>query len=544
LTLTAPPYAKAADSVDENLDGLPASIPEILAQRWSMPYGVFVVGPNFALTFAEADATSARLAGQLLGAGIGKGTRIGILCGNSPAWVVWWLAAARIGALTVPLSTFSPGRELIRIVTHADLGALVTAPSFLDTDLTVRLEEGLEGLAGSQPGLSPEIAPYLRWIHVDGPLPPVWSRSLPAPLSRLMVDAAEEQVVPADSLVIISTSGSTAAPKSIVHTHGSLLRHAALLAGLRGLQPSDRLYCPMPFFWVGGLTTSLLYALTSGCALVTQERFEPSEALELMERERVTLVQVWPNAARALAEDASFPQRDLSRVRGGTLPEALPMPLRPGTPGRYPGVFGMTETGGPHSDPDDPYRPLPSEHRGTFGREVPGVARTVKDPRTGAGLGPGEVGELCVRGPFVMDQIYKMERHKVFDPDGWYATGDLCSIDGDGLLRFHGRASSMIKTGGANVAPREVEEVLERHHGVGKAFVMGVPSERRGEEVVAAVVPSDGVALDPPGLVAFVRSYLSPYKIPRQWLFIDDAELPLLSSGKVDLPSLKGRFNT
>jgi acyl-CoA synthetase (AMP-forming)/AMP-acid ligase II len=543
MTLTALPGAKATYPVDENLDGLPASIPEILAHRRSTPDGEFVVGPDFVLTFAEAEAKSAALAGRLLAAGIGKGARIGILCANSPAWVVWWLAAARIGALTVPLSTFSPGRELSGVISHADVAALLTAPSFLDTDLTFRLEEGLDGLAGSQPELSLETAPYLRWIHVDDPRPPAWSKSLPTPLSRTMVSAAEQQVVPGDALVMINTSGSTAAPKSIVHTHGSLLRHAALLARLRGLQPSDRLYCPMPFFWVGGLTTSLLYALTSGCTLVTQERFEPSEALELMERHRVTLVQVWPNAARSLAEHPSFLQRDLSSVRGGTLPEAMPLGLRPETPDLYPGVFGMTETGGPHSNPDDPYHPLPSERRGTYGREVPGVARRVVDARTGAVLGPGEVGELCVRGPFVMDQIYKKERDAVFDPDGWYATGDLCSIDGDDLLRFHGRASSMIKTGGSNVAPSEVEEVLERHHGVGRTFVIGVPSERRGEEVVAAVVPLDGGALDPSDLDAFVRNYLSPYKVPRQWLFIGESELPLLASGKVDVPNLRGRFS-
>ena len=124
--------------------------------------------------------------------------------------------------------------------------------------------------------------------------------------------AAESEVTPADDLAIINTSGATAAPKSVVHTHGSLVRHAALLAERRGLTSEDRIYSPMPFFWVGGLTMVLLAALVSGAAAVTQERFEPGEALDLIERERVTQVSCWPNASRQMADHPSFDGRDLA----------------------------------------------------------------------------------------------------------------------------------------------------------------------------------------------------------------------------------------
>jgi acyl-CoA synthetase (AMP-forming)/AMP-acid ligase II len=295
---------------------------------------------------------------------------------------------------------------------------------------------------------------------------------------------------------------------------------------------------------VGGLTTSLLYALTCGCALVTQQRFEPEEALSLLERERATLIQLWPNAARAMAEHPSFDRRDLTSVRGGTVPEALPIPLRPASPDLYPGLFGMTETGGPHSNPDDPYSPLPVSLRGTSGRAIPGIERKVVDPESGSELDAGAVGELRVRGPFLMERIYKTERHETLDPNGWYATGDLGSIDEEGFFRFHGRKTPLIKTGGANVAPREVEEILAGCPAVGAAYVAGVPDVARGEEVVAVVVPAKGHSPDSQELTDYARSHLSAFKVPRRWLIVEERSLPLLPAGKVDMQALRKLFAT
>ena len=523
-------------------EGLPASVPEALALRRQRPDDLFVVGPDFQLTFGESDVLSSKLASRLLAAGVGKGTRLGVLHANDPDWVVSWLAGARIGALTVPLSTFAPGPELVRVLRHTDVSSLLTTSSFLQSSLSSRLEEGLEGLAGSGPSLTLEQTPYLRWIHVNDSESLSWSRPLSDLASEALVRAAESQVVPADPLVMVNTSGTTSGPKSVVHTHGSLIRHSALMAQLRSLRPSDRLFCPMPFFWVGGLTTSLLYALTSGCTLLTQIRFEPGEALDLIEREAATLIQVWPNAAQAMAEHPSFGMRNLRSVRGGTVPEALPQGRRPASSYLYPGLFGMTETGGPHSNPDDPYSPLPVELRGTFGIGVPGVDRKVVDLESFGPAAAGDPGELHVRGPFVMDQIYKSERHETFDRDGWYPTGDICSIDDRGFLRFHGRKSLMIKTGGSNVAPNEVEEVLRESPMVKVAYVLGIPYSQRGEAVVAVVVPNDGFSPDDQVLAGYVRSRLSTYKVPRQWAFVTEGAVPLLPNGKADIQSLRGIF--
>ena len=524
------------------LEDLPASVPAALRRRLENGADPFLIGVDFRLSFAEANAQSTEMAGRLLASGIGKGTRVGLLHPNGPAWAVTWLALARLGALSVPLSTFAPGAELARMVRQTDLHALVMGSTFGRDSLTTRLESGLAGLDRSTADLQLEEAPYLRWVHVEGEVSPqlvapFQSRSAPS-----LVRRAESEVTPADALAVINTSGATATPKSVVHTHGSLVRHAALLAERRGLTDADRIYSPMPFFWVGGLTMVLLAALVSGAAAVVQERFEPGEALDLIERERVTQVSCWPNASRQMADHPSFAGRDLRSVRGGTLVEALPPEYRPPSADRAPNVLGMTETGGPHTGPDDAYAVLPEPLRGTMGRSLSGMEHVVVDVETGAAVPAGEEGELLVRGAFLMDRFYKRERHEIFTPDGWYATGDVGWFGADGHLRFSGRRTAMIKTGGSNVSPAEVEAALSALPAVREAFVFGIPAGERGEDVAAVVVPDGSAAIDFAALVALLREVLSSYKVPRHVRIVEEADLPKLPTGKVDLSFLRDLF--
>jgi acyl-CoA synthetase (AMP-forming)/AMP-acid ligase II len=286
----------------------------------------------------------------------------------------------------------------------------------------------------------------------------------------------------------------------------------------------------------------VLAALTSGCAAVVQERFEPGEALTLIERERVTQISCWPNAARAIADHPSFAGRDLTAVRGGTLLEALPADRRPAAPDLAPNLLGMTETGGPHTAPDDPYAPLPEALRGTFGRSLAGFEHRVVDD-DGSPSETGAQGELHVRGPLVMAGLYKRERHQVFTPDGWYPTGDLGWFGGDGHLRFAGRRTSMIKTGGSNVSPAEVEHALLDMPDVSAAYVFGVPAGDRGEDVAAVVVSEPGRQVEPDELRAALRKTLASYKVPRRVHVVDEHELPMLPTGKADLLVLRARFD-
>jgi acyl-CoA synthetase (AMP-forming)/AMP-acid ligase II len=527
-----------------SLIGLPSTVPELLAAREKDGKNDFLIGRELRLSFGEADAQSAALSGRLLASGIGKGTRVGLLFPNDSAWVVAWLAVARVGALAVPLSTFSPAPELATAIRHADVHAVLTAARFGHHDLIARLEEGAAGLANSPPRLALPDLPLLRWIHVHDDSPPHWSCALADPLGDELVRGAQQTVVAPDPLVIVSTSGATAAPKAVVHTHGSLVRHGALLARHRGLTSEDRIYSPMPFFWVGGLTMVLLAALSSGAAAVVQERFDAGEALLLAERERVTQISCWPNAARSMAEHPTFAERDLSSVRGGTLVEALPVGQRPPSPDRAPVPLGMTETGGPHTAVADPYTPLPEELRGTCGTALAGIEHLVVDVETGMELdtGSGAEGEILVRGPFLMDNLYKRERHETFSPDGWYATGDMGWFDADGNLHFTGRRTAMIKSGGANISPAEVEDALTQLDGVRAAFVFGVPAGERGEDVAAVVALAPGATIDLDVLVAGARRLLSSFKVPRQFRVIEESDLPVMPTGKVDVGALRSLF--
>jgi acyl-CoA synthetase (AMP-forming)/AMP-acid ligase II len=542
-SLRQTPRPLAVEPLPPELTSLPATILDLLQARVTQADDAVLIALGGRMTFGEADRESAHLAARLLAAGVGKGTRLGVLHPNGCPWLVAWLAAARIGALTVPLSTFAPGPELARALRHTDVHAVLMAGAFAGESLAARLEAGLPGLAESGPELYLEAAPHLRWVCVDEDTPR-WSRRLPAPASATLVAEAEREVVPADQLAVVTTSGATAAPKSVIHTHGSLVRHAAFLAVRRALGPHDRIYSPMPFFWVGGLTMVVLAAYCSGAGAVVQERFEPGEALDLIERERVTQVSCWPNAARQLAEHPTFPRRDLSAVRGGALLEALPPDLRPASPDLGPNVLGMTETGGPHTGSDDPYRPLPEDLRGTIGRGLPGMEHVIVSRETGLPQPLGEEGELFVRGAFLMDGIYKRERHEVFTPDGWYPTGDLGSLGADGHLRFAGRGGAMIKSGGSNVSPAEVEAALLELPHVGAAFVFGVPAGDRGEDVAAVIVRRGVEQLDVDELRAGARSRLSGYKVPRYIEVVDDADVPILPTGKVDLAALRELFGS
>ncbi len=520
------------------------TIPEFLRTR-SERFGarpLIVLGER-RLGYREADAQSARLARGLLASGVTKGARVGLLAPNGPDWVVGFLAAARIGAVVVPLNTFYKPRELGWVLRHADVHTLLCVPRLLGNDYLERLEACAPGLASQKADAIavPEL-PYLRQVFVWGGSDRAWAR--PARALEDAADAApaidaallaevESCVAPADPLVVIYSSGSTADPKGAIHTHGSVIRHSGRLNEFRDLRPDDRAFSPMPFFWVGGLVFSFFSYLHAGACMLCEESFEPGRTLDLIERERATIVAGWPHYAKAMMEHPSFPGRDLSAVRAGNLYAILPEAVRPADPELRSNSLGMTETCGPHTidrmDVD-----LPESLRGSFGRSVPGLEHKIVDPETGATLPPGQPGEICVRGYSVMQGLHKLEREQVFDADGFYHTGDVGSFDADGYLFFQSRLGDMIKTAGANVTPREVEVVLESFPEVRSAFVVGVPDPARGQDVAAAVVLKAGQRAEAGALCARLRAELSAYKVPRHLFFYADAELPFTDSGKID----------
>jgi acyl-CoA synthetase (AMP-forming)/AMP-acid ligase II len=488
----------------------------------------FVVTADQRVTYAEAERRSRVLARQLVAAGAGKGTRVGMLFPQGPEWIDTFLAITRIGAVAMAFSTYLTARELHKVMRHGDAQILVVPPTLFRRDMREFVSEAVPGYADAPEGplQLPEM-PYLRSVlFYDGADSQVW----PTAVSDELLAAMEQEITPADWLCMIYTSGTTSDPKGVVHTHGTQIRHGANLAGLRGFKPQDKMFAAMPFFWVGGLTCCLLPSLHSGATLVCQERFDAGTALDLIEREKPTQLMGWPNVKQRLVGHPSLPDRDLTGV---------PFLPPPGTPDvdfqLLHNSLGMTETSGPHTaaGPDELTQVLPESLRGSFGPRVPYVEHRIADFVTNETLPDSQEGEVCIRGYSVMAGMYKREREQVFDAEGWYHTGDRGYFR-DGYLFFTGRATEMIKTAGQNVAPREVEVALEAFPEVKLALVFGMDDPERQQVVVAGVVAAPGATVDPDDLRDRLRKELSGYKVPRAIVVLGDEDVPLLGSGKAD----------
>jgi len=501
------------------------TLPELL-HRAADRFGEddFVVLRERRMSFAAAERASATLAKRLLAAGVGKGTRIGIVLPTGVDWVVAWLASTRIGAMPMLFpATYRP-EELRRALRIGDAALLFAGRTMLGKDFEAFLEEAVPSLAdGHGQSLRDPEVPYLREIWMVGGSDRPWATSVvldeldePAAITDELLANVEAEVSPADPLLVIYTSGSSADPKAVVHTHGAAIRKVQAHLGmcLPGSFPG-RTFCAMPFFWVGG-PQELLGALHSGAAIVTQERFEVGGCLDLLERERCTSILGWATVLDQVRAHPTFPSRDLSAL---TPPE--PGAVIVSSKGDPPNL-GMTETFGPHANRD------------WFDYKV-------VDPETGETVPDTQEGEFCVRGFGLMAGMYKKEREEVFDADGWFHTGDRGYLEG-GRIWFRGRYSEMMKTGGANVSPLEVERVLGSFADVATAFVFGISDPERGEVVAAAVVPAEGATIDVEDLRERVSKKLSAYKVPTRWLVLDEDDMPWLGSGKPDKRALRDRF--
>lgn len=493
------------------------------------------------LTYAEAENRSAQLARGLLASGVGKGTRVGLLAGNSPEWIVGWLGITRIGGVAILLNTYSKAKELGWVLRHADTQVLLTVDAHLGHDYLERLEQAVPGLADeSHEHVLLESHPYLRsvWTWGDGHRP--WAGSVPDLEARGdavgdgLLRECESEVTPADPMVIVYSSGSTSDPKGAIHAHGAAVRHAHNLWQMRDLIADDVLYTPMPLFWVGGFSFTLVAAMHAGATLVFEEQFEPGATLELIERERITQVLGWPHMAKALVDHPSFPDRDLSCIRGGSYAALLPQDRQADAEVPRANALGMTETLGPHTF-DSKDNPLPPDKDGSFGLSVPGVEHKIVDPVTLEDVPVGETGEVWLRGYSLMLGLHKRERADTFTPDGWYRTGDGGRFDPDGHFYFTGRMGDLIKSAGMNITPRDVELVLEAMPEVVMAFVTGIPAGERGEDVVAAIALRPGESLDAEEVRERVKEEIASYKVPRHVaVFASQTDLPWLDSGKVD----------
>ena len=453
------------------------------------------------LSYADADRRSAQLARGLIALGAGKGTHVGLLYPNGEAFVVGMLAAARIGAVVIPFSTFATAPEMAAQLVDSDTEILLAAASFRSHDYRQRLAD-IEGAA-----------PLLGNVLIDA--------EPSDKADATLLEAMEHDVDESDPLAIVYTSGSTSAPKGVVHTHASLLGHQKILNEIRGLSSDDSLFCNSPFFWIGGIAFAVLATLLAGIG---------GETLDLLEAENPTMTNGFVAGIAHLARHPSLPGRNLSSIRRGNLYPIMAPEVRPADPELRHTMLGMTEAGSVITISEDE-SDQPEHRRGSFGKPAPGFETKIVD------------GELCIRGPFVMQRYYKRSREECFDADGWFHTGDLVRTDTDGFIYFIGRKGAMIKTAGANVAPAEVEGAIAKVTGGTVAHVLGLPDPERGQLVAAVIALEAGAEFDEAVVRERLAAELSAYKIPRRFATVPCSEMPLLSSGKVDVAALQKVFD-
>jgi acyl-CoA synthetase (AMP-forming)/AMP-acid ligase II len=489
------------------------------------------------ISYADADFRSAELARGLIALGAGKGTHVGLLYPNGTEFVVAMLAAARIGAVVIPFSTFVTAREMREQLVDSDVEILLSTPAFRSHDYVQRLSEVLSD-ADLDSRLLCAAAPQLR--HVALAHETVYRRA--GTVDPAHLHALEDDVYGCDPLTIVYTSGSTSSPKGVVHTHAALLGHQRNLNKIRGLTATDTLFCNSPFFWIGGFAFGLLATLVAGSTLVCSNATDAGATLDLLEAEQPTMTNGFAAGIAHLADHPSYDVRNLSSMRRGNLYPIMAPELRPADPELRHNMLGMTEAGSVVLIDEDE-SDQPEARRGSFGKPAPGFETMLIDPDTGQHVAVGEVGELCIRGPYVMQGYYRRGREECFDADGWFHTGDLVRADADGFIYFVGRLSAMIKTAGANVSAPEVEQAIAKVTG-GAAYVIGLPDPRRGQLVAAVMVrPDSGAVLDDTALSERLKSELSAYKIPKRFITLRRADVPLLSSGKVDTRQLRKLFD-
>ncbi|MEU8976528.1 long-chain fatty acid--CoA ligase [Streptomyces monashensis] len=457
-------------------------------------------------TYAELDRLSARAAALLRTEGLRTGDRVALMLPNVPEFVILYYAVLRAGGIVVPMNPLLKERE--------------TAYHLRDSGAVLLFEWHAapgEGGAGAA-------AAGVRHLAVE-------PAAFAAELARL---EPRFDVTPAagdDIAVLLYTSGTTGRPKGAALTHAGLRHNTEVnVTEVQRLTCEDVIVGCLPLFHIFGQTCTMNVAVRSGAALTLVPRFEPGAVLDAIARDRATVFEGVPTMYAALLQHPA--DADVSSLRmcvsGGA---SLPVEVLHGFERRFGCMvlegFGMSETSPVVSfnHPDRPRKP------GSVGTPIRDVEVRLLDA-SGADVAPGEVGELAVRGPNVMKEYWnRPEDTAATVPDGWLRTGDLARQDEDGYLFIVDRKKDLIIRGGYNVYPREIEEVLHEHPAVALAAVLGVPDERLGEEVAAAVVLRPGFQADTEELRQFVRDRVAAYKYPRR-VWLADA-LPMGPSGKI-----------
>ncbi|MBL6616821.1 MAG: AMP-binding protein [Reyranella sp.] len=499
-------------------------------------------------TFREVASRIDDAARRLIAAGVGHGDHVALWLNNCDDWIFIAFAVQKIGAVLVPINTRFRSRDLAYVLAQSDSSFLITHDLSGPIDYAALVREAVDLPATGVDVRDPRFPKLRRVILLGHPAQAGtldWS-ALAGPAANVSADdvaARARAVDPAATAFIMYTSGTTGFPKGVVRTH-ELIANVEERARLMGITADDTILNYLPLFHAFGLSEGAWMSLITGTRQIVTVGFDPEESLDLIEKERVTIIHGFEAHMKGLAEAQEARPRDLKSLRTGIFAagmlSATPVVrrgMRALAPLKNLSGFGMTETwlGVSLSALDDD-ETLRSEASGWPG---PNFDLRIVDDGSGEVLGPGATGELQVRGPTVLKEYYRKpaETAAAFTPDGWFHTGDAAMWLPNGSLRFLGRYKDMLKVGGENVDPMETEGLLLEHPAVQQVAVVGLPDERLGEVAVAYVQCRAEAAIGVEEVLEHCRGKVASFKLPRHVVFID--AFPMTESGKIQKAKLR-----
>jgi fatty-acyl-CoA synthase len=531
----------------EDIDGLTVGgLLDLVAGRRPDDDALVYADRDLRYTYREFKEVVERCARSLMALGIEKGDHVAVWGQNVPEWVTLQFATGKAGAVLVTINPAYKSHELKYVLEQSDSAALFLTEGVRDVDFLQILQGAVPELAQAEGGgLSSEELPFLKSVVLMGGDPP---EGLPVMgfdeflerASEVSPEELEERQDSLDADEVINmqyTSGTTGFPKGVQLTHTNIVKNAFYIGECMELGPEDRVCIPVPFFHCFGCVLGTLNTVTHEGTMVPVESFDAEKVLQAVHQERCTALLGVPTMFIAELEHPDFEQYDTSNLRTGIMAgSTCPMEVMK----QVVDVMGASEItiayGQTESSPvitqtrtDDPLELRVS----SVGRKLPDVEVRIVSVETGEDCEPGEQGELWTRGYHVMRGYYKMDdkTREVIDDEGWLHTGDLAVMDEDGYVKITGRAKDMIIRGGENVYPREIEEFLYTHPEVSDVQVYGVPDERYGEQVAAAVKKKPDADLTEEDVKEYCRENIAYYKVPEYVDFVDD--YPMTASGKI-----------
>ncbi len=495
------------------------------AARFADREALVVAHQGYRATYADLVEQCEQVARGLMARGVRKGDRVGIWSPNRYEWVVTQYATAAMGAILVNINPAYRTSELEYVLNQSGISFLILAAAFRQADYRAMLAE----VKGRCPDLREALVLEDGWEALKRDASTVAESDLAAIEESLQFD---------DPINIQYTSGTTGFPKGATLTHHNILNNGFFIGETLKYTESDRVCIPVPFYHCFGMVLGNLACTTHGATMVVpNDAFDPVLSMETVQKERCTALYGVPTMFIAELEHPRFKEFDFGSLRTGIM-AGSPCPVevmkKVQTVMHMPEMtiaYGMTETSPVSTQcaTDDPL----DRRVSTVGRVHPHVEIKIVDPATGAVVPRGTTGELCSRGYMVMLGYWNDEQatRQAIDAARWMHTGDLATIDDEGYVNIVGRIKDMIIRGGENIYPREVEEFLYSHPDVADVQVIGVPSEKYGEEVMAWIKLREGAAPTGDELAAWCRGKIATYKIPRHWKFVDG--FPMTVTGKI-----------